>query len=210
MQNKPRKQFKDIEFLGFLLAIFLSIKEAPAVFNVLTFNIFKNVINETILSWAYIFIVRSIALKYLNTYELPQDLSLEGLKENIQHNEQTWRFQRAVFSFGLIPLREYILGKMTVEGFVTDANPNDSGNFPYRDNVHYIKKHFEYRYPKDYSNLLITLRSWENEEDRSHSDYKPYNELATAKEKITLLMASNFYWKWLIQRFFHKINKFFR
>jgi hypothetical protein len=200
-----KKPFKNVEFFGFLLALLLSIKEVPDVFNLLTFNVFKNIINDSFLTWAYIYIVRSIALKCLN-YESPQNLSIEGINENITDNEKIWRLQVIILSFGWLFVKEWLLNKIGANAFYqTVKDPTYSTKFPFRDGIHYPRKHFEYYYQENYSNLFIKLRSWEQEENRGDSDYSIYEKQATTKEKIALLIISNFYWKWLIYRSFYKI-----
>lgn len=181
--NKAKKPLGNIEFFAFLLAIFLGIKDAPEVFNLLTFNILKDLIKGSVWSWVYLFIVSKIALKYLNANEPLPEPTIEGIKESIDYNIQKWRIQEAIFSLGLTPFREYILGKMNVEQYGTEENPNDSKHFPYRDKIFYKNSHFEYNYPRDYSGLVIMLRSWEKEEDRPQSNYKKYEESATRRQK---------------------------
>jgi len=57
----------------------------------------------------------------------------EDFKKDLAERIQKWKFQRAVFSLGIIPLKEYVLNKLGVEGFVTEDHPNDLENFEYRD-----------------------------------------------------------------------------
>lgn len=232
MKPKSPNPLKDRDFFMSIIFIVWAANTFPDTFRLLTFNFFglyKNLspTSESILVWFFIIICSWVMLRLIKiSNEEPllsedgSDLPSVGAETKVEFIRAKHKLdlQRAVFSLGLIPVRDFILSQLfEVWNYGTfKAARNMSlkrSVFTYLDIITYKKEadkpSIRYLYARNFKYIYVSKA--ERYEPFPTKEEKRFPNVGDA---LLLIVASNFFLIWfpiaLLMWPYHTVRRFLR
>jgi hypothetical protein len=226
MKNKRPNPLQDRDFFMSLIFIVWAASSFPDTFRSILFNCFElTPFRTSLLTWFFLGLCAWVILRIIKisneelvVRENGEDSSVvEKVKEEFLQAKQKLDLQRAIFSLGLIPIREFILERfMDISNYGTfkasERSPLRRTLFNYLDVISYKKDTFKpsvrYLYTKNFKYIIVSKAE---RHEPFHKEEKRFPRLSDLK---VLLIASNFFLLWFPIAFlmwpYHTIKRMFK
>lgn len=226
MKNKRPNPLQDRDFFMSLIFIMWAASSFPDTFRSIVFNCFElTEFRSSVLTWFFLIICAWVILRIIKisneelvvTDHDEETNVVEKAKEEFLQAKRKLDLQRAVFSLGLIPIREFILERlMDISNYGTfkasERSPLRRTLFNYLDVISYKKEMFRpsvrYLYTKNFKYIIVSKAE---RHEPFHKEEKRFPKLNDIK---LLMIASNFFLLWfpiaLLIWPYHNIKRMFK
>ena len=225
MKNKRPNPLKDRDFFMSIIWILWAASSFPETFRSLCFNFFEvTPLRASILTWLFLIICAWVILRIIKISNADIVLehgeepnAIEKAKEEFLREKQKLDLQRAVFSLGLIPIRDMILEQlMDVSTYGTSKaskrSPLKRTLFKYLDVISYKKETGEpsarYLYTKNFKYIIVSKAERHEPFSKEEKRFPNFSDIRL------LLVASNFFLIWfpiaLLMWPYHGLKRMFK
>jgi hypothetical protein len=226
MKNKRPNPLQDRDFFMSIIFILWAANSFPDTFRIIFFNAFElTPFRTSVLTWFFLATCAWVILRIIKisnedlvvTEDGEETNVIEKAKEEFLRAKHKLDLQRAVFSLGLIPLRDMILEQlMDISTYGTskasERSPLKRTLFNYLDVISYKKEvckpSVRYFYTKNFKYIIVSKAERHEPFNKEEKRFPKLNDIRL------LIVASNFFLIWfpiaLLMWPYHSLRRMFK